>query len=465
MSLARRDFLRQTVAAGAAGALSSAWTPGVLSAADAGGPVRLATFTCDVTPPMGHGCCGGWITPVKEVEDPLESIGVIILGAGQPIVISTVDWTGLCNQAHIQWREALAKAVGTTADRVSVHCVHQHDAPLACLDAQRLVRAQGDLPDIVDVDFYHRCLDAASRAAAEAIPTARPLTHVACSQGRVEKVAGNRRVYRDATGQVLAMRGSSCGNPTLRALPEGLIDPWLKTVAFYSGSEKIAALHYYATHPMSHYGQGKVSSDFAGLARKQRQAEEPKCRHLYFNGCGGNIGAGKYNDGSPEMRPVLTQRIYEGIVRSEQDLRPKPVGQIAWRTFEMLPPPRATFSVESLQAVISDKSAAGSVRGRAAYSLAWLQRLQARIPVVLSALHIDDVRLLHLAGECFVEYQLRAQQMQPSLFVATAAYGDDGTWYVPVKEEYPHGGYEVSAAFSDPGIDDLITDGMRKLLA
>ncbi|MCU0875676.1 MAG: hypothetical protein MUE50_25365, partial [Pirellulaceae bacterium] len=107
----------------------------------------------------------------------------------------------------------------------------------------------------------------------------------------------------------------------------------------------------------------------------------------------------------------------------------------------------------------------GSARSRPAYTLAWLRRLEQKIPVVLSALHVNGVRLLHLPGECFVEYQLRAQQMQPSLFVATAAYGDGGTWYVPVKEEYPNGGYEPSVAFSGPEIDDLLTQGMRQILA
>ena len=34
--------------------------------------MELATFRFDVTPPLGHGCCGGWITPVEAVDDPLE---------------------------------------------------------------------------------------------------------------------------------------------------------------------------------------------------------------------------------------------------------------------------------------------------------------------------------------------------------------------------------------------------------
>jgi hypothetical protein len=79
----------------------------------------------------------------------------------------------------------LAEAVGTTPDRVAVQCVHQHNAPFACLEAQRLVEAQGDLPPIVDMAFFRRCLDVVRKSAADAIAAARPVTHVACGQAQV----------------------------------------------------------------------------------------------------------------------------------------------------------------------------------------------------------------------------------------------------------------------------------------
>jgi hypothetical protein len=97
--------------------------------------------------------------------------------------------------------------------------------------------------------------------------------------------------------------------------------------------------------------------------------------------------------------------------------------------------------------------------------LAWMQRIARRTPIVLSALRVNAIALLHLPGESFVEYQLRAQRANPRLFVATAAYGDGGPWYIPVKEEHPKGGYEVSVANCAPTVDDLLTRGMRELLA
>jgi hypothetical protein len=465
-SVNRRDFLKESLAASAAGWIMSAENcfGGNGDRRDVGG-LRLAPFRFDVTPPLGHPCCGGWIKPVVAVDDPLEAIGFVLLGAGAPVVLCAVDWTGLLNEAHVQWRQALAEAAGTTADRVAVQCLHQHNAPFACLEAERIVQEQGDLPHIVDVAFFQECLERARKTVQQATQKARPVTHVAHGQAKVEKVASNRRVYRDETGRIKAMRGSSCRSQELRALPEGLIDPWLKTVAFYDGDTKIAACHYYATHPMSYYGDGRVSSDFVGLARKQRQQDEPGCTHIYFTGCSGNVAAGKYNDGSKELRPVLTERVYEGIVRSEESLNPVAIERVAWKTAEILPPPRESLSAQSLEKQIASKSSSVAGRSRPAFMLALLRRVAKEIPIVLSSLHVNDIRLLHLPGESFVQYQLRAQQMQPSRFVATAAYGDGGPWYIPVKEEYPNGGYEVSVAFCGPEMDSLLTTGMDRILA
>jgi hypothetical protein len=459
----RRTFLQGALAASLAGC-----TLGEVRGREVSGKTEqglaLAAFRFDVTPPKGHSLCGGWIKPVLAVDDPLESLGFVLLGAGLPIVLCTVDWTGILNEAHVEWRRALAKAAGTTLDRVAVHCVHQHNAPFACLEAERLVAAHDELPHIVDVAFFRRTLETAREAVKDALPRARAVTHIAHGQGRVEKVASNRRVHRDETGKIRGMRGSSCADAELRALPEGLIDPWLKTVAFYDGDTKIASCHYYATHPMSYYGDGRVTTDFAGLARRRRQREEPDCLHLYFTGCAGNIAAGKYNDGSKENRPILTQRIYDGIVRSEDKLKPEPIGGVTWKTVELLPPPRADLAAAKLHAAIANKEGSPVSRSRPAFMASWLDRVEKKVPIVLSSLAVNEVSLLHLPAECFVEYQLRAQKLAPSSFVATAAYGDGGPWYIPVAEEYANGGYEVSVAFCAQEVDTLLSAGIQKLL-
>jgi hypothetical protein len=428
-------------------------------------PLRLGTFRFDVTPPAGHPLCGGWIKPVVDCEDALEAIGYVLLGAGAPIVVCAVDWTGIQNRAHVAWRNALAEAAGTTAERVAVQCVHQHDAPFVCLDAEKLLEQQHAGLTNISVEFFKDCLSRGREAVRDAVTNARPVTHVAHGEAPVERVASNRRVLRSPEGRVLKMRGSGCNDPELIALPEGLVDPLLKTVAFYDGPTRIAACHYYATHPMSHYGQGHVSSDFVGLARKRRQKDEPGCAQIYFTGCAGNIAAGKYNDGTPAARIQLTDRVYAGLIAADETLKPMPLTAAAWKTHEVLPEPNPVFTLEKLREMLANEKNVPANRIRPAMTLSWIDRVAQRVPIVLSALELNDVSILHLPAECFVEYQLRAQKLGAGRFIATAAYGDGGPWYIPVKEEYPNGGYEVSVAHGADTTDALLTEGMTRLLA
>ncbi|HND52765.1 MAG TPA: hypothetical protein PLV92_10230, partial [Pirellulaceae bacterium] len=396
------------------------------------------------------------------VDDAQEAIGFVLSGAGKPVVVCAVDWTGLLNSAHVAWRTALAEAAGTTPDRVAVQCVHQHNAPFACLDAQKIVAAQGDLPAIVDVEFFERCLQAGRAAVKAAVAKARPLTHIATGQAKVLEVASNRR-FLGPDGKIQFWRGSATKDAKLQELPEGLIDPWLKTVAFYEGDKKVVACHYYATHPMSYYGDGRASSEFVGLARKKRQGDEPDTTHIYFTGCSGNIAAGKYNDGTPAARERLTSRMYDGISASEKELIRQPVERVAWRTAELLCSPNPVFNAEKIEAEINKKSNAVVARNRPAYTLAFIRRCEQRVPIVLSALHINQATLLHLPAESFLEYQLDAQKAAPNRFVATAAYGDGGPWYIPTRDAYPQGGYEVGVAFSSSESDARIHSGVGEL--
>lgn len=459
-ALNRREFVGQ----------SAAWTGATLLASNgfawADKPrLALATFRADVSPPEGHPLCGGWIKPVLGQDDPQEAIGLVLLGAGEPIVLCAVDWTGLLNEAHVAWRKTLAQAAGTSPERVAVHCVHQHNAPFVCLESQRLCAAHDDLKNaVVDVGFFDKSLERVAEALRKSLANRRPVTHIATNQAKVERVAGNRR-FVGADGKVSDWRGSSSKKPEHKTLPEGLIDPLLKTVAFYDGEKRVAACHYYATHPMSYYGDGRVSSDFVGLARRRLQESDRDCAHIYFTGCAGNVAAGKYNDGTPEARKQLTDRIHAALVESVAGLKPRAITQVGWQTQEILPAPRDTFTSDKLAGEIAKKDNALAGRIRPAMTLAWLRRCEAKTPIVLSALHLDDVTLLHLPAESFVEYQLKSQSLAPKRFVATAAYGDGGPWYIPTKDAYPQGGYEVGVAFCDPAVDDVLSRGIEKLVS
>src|SRR6478672_487981 len=139
--------------------------------------LHIATFRADATPPLGHPLCGGWIEPARGIDDPLEAVGVVLLGAGRPVVLCAFDWTGLRNEAHWRMRDAIAEAAHTTPECVAVHCVHPHDAPFADIEAQRLI-AKANAPILLDLAFYDRTVKAVADAVRKALPDAKRWTHV-----------------------------------------------------------------------------------------------------------------------------------------------------------------------------------------------------------------------------------------------------------------------------------------------
>jgi hypothetical protein len=426
--------------------------------------LHLATFACDVTPPLGHPLCGGWIEPARAVDDPLRALGVILLGMGRPVVLCAVDWCGIRNDAHLLWRQTLAEATHTVPENVAVHCVHPHDAPFADVEAEHLIEAVPGAPLSLDLKFFQQAVNRAAEAARAALAKTMAFTHLGIGEARVEQVASNRRVL-GADGKLKYWRGSSTKDAKARAEPEGLIDPWLKTLSFWNENRPLAALSYYATHPMSYYGQGHVSSDFCGLARQKRQQEDPNVFQIYFTGCAGNIAAGKYNDGAPQNRPLLRDRVYRAMTAAWKATTRQPVHPWQWRVLPIKLPPRkeSSFGTEESRKVIENPKESKARRGNAAFQLSWLKRIDR--PIKLTCLDFGKVAVVHLPGEPFIEYQLYAQRQRPDGFVCVAGYGDGGPGYIPTAQAYLQGGYETSVALAGPASEALLQGALVKLLS
>jgi len=424
---------------------------------------HLATFSADVTPPEGHPLCGGWIEPVRGVDDPLKALGVVLLGQGKPIVLCVFDWVALRNDAHLAVRKALADAAHTTIEFVTVHAVHPHNAPFADTGAQKLLdEVKG--PPCLDLKFFHRVVKDVAKACQDSLAKTKKFTRIGVGSSLVKEVASNRRVIGE-DGKVKFTRTSATKDPVARAAPEGLIDPVLKTLSFWDGDTLLAALHYYATHPMSYYGDGRVSADFCGLARQKLQDENPKVFQAYFTGCAGNVTAGKYNDGAKENRGILRDRMYGGMTESLKSTKKTLVVGWDWRVEAVKLPPRkeASFGEVESRKALEDEKAAKSKRGNAAYQLAWLKR-QDR-PIEIGCLDFGGkVFVLHLPGEAFIEYQLAAQKMRPEQTVFVASYGDDGCGYIPTPAGYLQGGYEPTVALAGPESEAILLKAMAKLL-
>jgi hypothetical protein len=292
------------------------------------------------------------------------------------------------------------------------------------------------------------------------------VTHVGWGVADVHEVASNRRVF-GPDGKVKAVRYTATKDPALRAEPIGTIDPRVALVSFWSGDKPLAVLSYYACHPQSYYLTGIPNPDFPGIARFVRGQAVPEALHVHFNGAGGNIGAGKFNDGSKENRVVLAMRLADGMRRAWETTQksPLPPEQVGWQTTPVSLPLAPYLNEDELRARLSEAKTPAEM-SRAADKLAWVLRCKSGHQIDLGMLRLGQIRVLHMPGELFVEYQLAAQNMRRDLHVAMAAYGDLGPAYIGTQVAYSEGGYETEPRSSNvaPHVEGVLMAGIRKLL-
>jgi len=427
-------------------------------------PVRIALFDVDATPPVGSAMA---YQPVRRVDDlTLRCRGIVILGSDEPIVLCAVDWIGIANEGHDAFREGLAKAARTTPLRVAVHTLHQHDAPGCDFTAEKIVKElQVKGYSRFDGDFHREVIKRASDAIEASIPNAVSLTHYGVGEAVVKEVASQRRIA-GPDGKIRATRTSSTKDPAIRAEPEGVIDPVVSLLSFWKDQQPIAVLSYYACHPQSYYMRGIPSPDFPGIARFIRGQDLNNTLHVHFNGAGGNVTAGKYNDGSETNRMILATRLAHAMQEAYTQTEKTPLSaeDIRWNSIPVALPLARHLNEQDLVTKLKETPAKGYVS--LADQLAFLRRSQSGHKIDVSCLSVGRARCLHLPGELFVEYQLAAKAMRPDLKVMMAAYGDYGPGYIGTERSYSEGGYETQPTSSsvDPSAEPMLIDVLSELL-
>jgi len=436
----------------------------ISSAAGAQEGIRVATFDVDATPPLGSAMA---YDPVKRVDElTLRCRGIVLIGAEEPIVLCAVDWIGIANEGHDAFRVELAKAAGTVPGRVAVHALHQHDAPGCDFTAEKIIKELGVQGYTRFEGTFHRLvLQRAAEAIRGALPNASSVTDYSYGEAVVKEVASQRRI-RGLDGRIRFTRTSSTKDPAVRAEPEGGIDPVVSVLGFWNGEKPVALLSFYACHPQSYYRLGIPSPDFPGIARFIRGQDVNMALHVHFNGAGGNVTAGKYNDGAQANRLILANRLANGMREAydKSTKAPLTAAEIGWISVPVALPLAPHLNEPDLIA----KLKATPPKGYISYAdqLAWLRRVKSGHRIEITCLRVGNTRMLHLPGELFVEYQLAAKAMRPDLHVMMAAYGDYGPGYIGTSAAYPEGGYETGPTASSvaPEVEPILMGAMKSLL-
>ncbi|WP_298867832.1 hypothetical protein [uncultured Gimesia sp.] len=428
------------------------------------GDLKIITFNEDITPELGIPVA---YAPARKIVTPLYARGVVLISDERPVVLCAVDAIGIGNEGYDIWRTKLAEAAKTTADRVAVHSLHQHDAPRFDFATEKIMEQQGLGGKRYDNEYNRQCIQKVASAIKSKWDAPQTITHLGIGKAKVEKVASNRRLLGE-NGKVRLMRWSKSKSPEAIKAPEGTIDPFLRSLCFWNQDHPIAVLSYYATHPQSYYGQGDVNYEFTGMAREARNKALPGTLNVYFNGAAGNIAAGKYNNGSKKMRPILASRIESAMKKAFENQKVEEVtsADLNWKTELTALPVSTHLNPETLLAIVNDHKKNVRERSSAAFQLVWYRRASAGHQIPITCLHLKSAAILHLPGELFIEYQLQAQKLAPDKTVFMAAYGDYGPGYICTEIAYSQGGYESSPRASRvaPEVESVLMKVIEKLV-
>ena len=413
--------------------------------------LKIACDIVDVTPDS-NGLIG-FTAPEQPMEprDPLFArLFLLRSEAGDSLIIS-IDYGGLYCSAHDLWRAELATALDIPLNRVILHCMHQHDAPFVHIEAAEVMNAK------VNWQWFEKVRKVVNDAALFLPEKLQDVAELGWSEKRLHGYASNRRVPMDDGS--LAVRFSRCGDPDVRNRPAGLIDPMLRTLGFYGKDGRmLAAWNFYATHPQVGNEGKRFSADAPGEAMRILQGRFPEVSLSCFNGCFGNITAGKYSspDDLEGNIKYFGRLVADGITQNLQNQERFAPENISWQR-EVFDFPLRKFTGEELAQrypVVQAALIAGEKYGRSHGE-----------EFAIEMLTLGESRIIFVNGELFIEYQLMAQAMIPDEKLAVVGNCGDSFFYVGTAEALNEpDGYEVREfCRALPEFEELFRNALQKL--
>ncbi len=415
----------------------------------------------DITPAVGIPMVGfAGRGPSTDVHDPLYATCLALRDGDDVALLIQCDLLQLQADTVASIRGHVEAATGVPSDRVMLSCTHTHYGP----------SVDRDETSIVDAYRGHLAHQLAG-AALEALGDTRE-AQLGVAWGESD-IAINRRERRDDGAIWL---GNNPDGPVDRALGVARIET--------AGGFPLACLVNFACHPVSQSGRMQsLSADFPGSARDVVE-ELTGAPTLYLQGACG------------DLNPVLMEHAYEpartlgvrlgcAVVNLWERIATEPAGGVAIsHVNEDLPRYRygSEQDARELAAELDEQIARLEAGEGSEGSLWWAKRRRdgavaaaeswasdaalEPVPAEMQALRLGDLALASAPAEVFTENGTLVKRESPADDTFFLGYTNGSIGYVPTRQAYPEGGYEVTHACRvDPDAGDIINDACLRMLA
>ena len=435
------------------------------------GQFRAGAAQVDITPPNGTPMAGSYFTRVSTgVLDPIFAKAIVVEQGGAKAALVALDLSYTTRPLVVTARKLIADKTGIPGERVMISATHTHSGPVLTRDSWMDDLTGGKAPPVLE---YAAKLPAlVARAVAEADAKRVPARAFA-AVGREEQLSFNRRyVMRDGS---IAWMPPKLSPNIVR--PAGPIDPDVG-VWYLAGLSRsalpLATYVNFAMHPTV-IGGVKFSPDYPGyLAERLADYQGTKMITFFANGCCGNVNQRNPNWADPQSGPREAARV--GTVLAAAVFRAWPNLQ-ALRTFAprvrttMVTLPRPQFSAADKAEArrmgprLSEARLSTAAKARIVCILDTLAQadkpLEAEVQVIAVS---DELAIVALPGEIFVELGLALKKASPFKYTFIAEQANGSIGYIPNRSAYAEGQYEVISARCAEGSGEMLVDAAVKML-
>ena len=433
---------------------------GTVSAAP--GQLRAGAAVVDITPALGV-ANGGVIArggPVTHIHDELHARCLVLDDGATRLAIAICDMRMLGGEVVARAKSLAGEATGLAPENILIAATHTHAAPA-------MVAIHPEPRDRAYAEFVaRRIADGITRAGHHLAPA-----KVGWGFGSAPQHVHNRRWFM----KPIAIAANPFGgrsdevkmNPprgTDLLKPAGPVDSQVSVLDVrHTDGRPLALLANYGLHYVGGYQAGHVSADYFGLFADRVQGllgadrQHPPFVAMMSNGTSGDVSNNDFR-AKPERLPAWVK-----MQRVANDLAGK-VAKVVGNIGHHATAPLAVAATElQLGVRRPDDARLGWARRTLANdtdpkrltrpeiyaqeALA-LAKFPARVPVVLQAFRIGDLRIITVPCEMFAETGLALKQeagLGP-LFIIELANGYRG--YLPTPRQHEWGGYETWPARS-----------------
>jgi hypothetical protein len=437
------------------------------------GEFRAGAAQVDITPKDGAPMAGYYqFRATKGALDPIYSRAVVVEQDGVQAAFVVVDLISTTRAMVEASRKLIAEQHGIPAERVMISATHTHTGP-------QLIRGSM-MDDLTKVTTppgqeYNNSLPALVSQSVGEAKAKLAAAKASATVGKAEGISFNRRAF--------AKDGSLLWQPAKmdpRVLkPAGPIDPDLGLLVFEAKESRPAPLASYvnfAMHPTSIGGGTRVSADYPGaLCRILSERRGKGMITIFANGCCGNINHNDYMTDTPRKSGLseanrLGAALADVADQSWPNLKPLSLRAPRAKSVQVTLQRRAFADEQIARAkdvvtrMLTEKL--GTVAMAEAFCTLDTVNLKDK-PLVVEVQVIsfsDELSIVSLPGEIFVELGLAIKAGSPykHTFIAELANGSIG--YIPNREAYPQGNYEVVSARCEAGSGERLVETALTLL-